>query len=345
MSSKRNPFWLRGARGRFAVRGMRGRTEAEKARELAQVEADEDAYLVDHEPPADARRRRKGERAAKAKAQRDRMRAIAQRPQRIETALRKLGGIARTSWDWRRGGTWPGETPKRMGIRGIFRSRAGGISWEDAARSLRQMGYGPQHEDAGAEDTGWLVDALQAAADGDEVYPETAGDWVARREERERWRQHDQQRKDERAMRRANPKVAKRSRGKRKAKAKAKPRGKVTTTTTTTRQRKVVRKNPKLLVLANPTPSAAALEAFRRFHDTEPKSIRKLPGKGPDLVALGDLVEIVYKPTRGVRRGPAFVHKFGKGAVLAATVDGSQVVLVPSQRKPFRVDWERGIIG
>lgn len=96
---------------------------------------------------------------------------------------------------------------------------------------------------------------------------------------------------------------------------------------------------------ANPTPTAAAVEAFQRFHETAPRRVVqvKVPGSG-DLVALGDLVEIVYRPTRGARRGPAFVHKFGVGAILAASVDGRELVLVPG-RRPFRVDWERGIVG
>lgn len=111
------------------------------------------------------------------------------------------------------------------------------------------------------------------------------------------------------------------------------------------RKRKRSRGNPDLITLsANPS-SAAAAAAFEKFHRTKPKSIRQLGGKGPSLIALGDLLEVVYRPTRGVRRGPAFVHKFGRGAVLAATADGRELVCVPGKGKPFRVDWERGIVG
>lgn len=105
------------------------------------------------------------------------------------------------------------------------------------------------------------------------------------------------------------------------------------------------RRNPDLLTLTNPKGRAAAAAAFERFHRTAPKAIRKLAGKGESLVALGDLLEVVYRPTRGQRRGPAFVHKFGRGAVLAATADGLELVIVPGKGKPFRVDWERGIVG
>lgn len=111
------------------------------------------------------------------------------------------------------------------------------------------------------------------------------------------------------------------------------------------------RRNPHLLTLTNPAPKkaaknvAAAARAYREFHGIEPKKVRKLGGEGEALVALGDLLEVVYRPTKGQRRGPAFVHKFGRGAVIAATPDGLQIVLVPAPRKPFQVDWSRGIVG
>jgi hypothetical protein len=107
------------------------------------------------------------------------------------------------------------------------------------------------------------------------------------------------------------------------------------------------RKNPHLMTLSNPArgDAAAAARAYERFHRTKPKSVRVLGGKGRTLVALGDLLEVIYRPTRGARRGPAFVHKFGQGAVLAATADGAELVLVPAPGRPFRVDWDRGIVG
>ena len=95
----------------------------------------------------------------------------------------------------------------------------------------------------------------------------------------------------------------------------------------------------------NPAKLSAAAAAYRKFHGIEPKKLRQLGGSGGALVALGDLLEVVYRPTKGQRRGPAFVHKFGRGAVLAATPDGAQLVLVPAPGRPFRVDWERGIVG
>lgn len=108
------------------------------------------------------------------------------------------------------------------------------------------------------------------------------------------------------------------------------------------------RRNPLLLTLTNPSKTATraeALAAFRKFHETDPKDVSRLPGDGPPLICLGDLVEIVYRPTRGARRGPAFVHKFGPGARVAATVDGEHLVLLPNPRRPFRVDWSKGIVG
>lgn len=122
------------------------------------------------------------------------------------------------------------------------------------------------------------------------------------------------------------------------------------------------RRNAQLLTLYNPATRAqvaqllrspawrarlaAAAKAYREFHGVDPRELRIVPG-GPDraLVAMGDLREVVYRPTRGARRGPAFFHKFGKGAVLAATVDGRDLVNVPGEGRPFVVKWDRGIVG
>lgn len=107
--------------------------------------------------------------------------------------------------------------------------------------------------------------------------------------------------------------------------------------------------NPTLMTLSNPYHTGntmdAARQAYETFHEMAPQKTRDLGGDGPPLVALGELIEVVYKPTRGARRGPAFVHEFARGAVLAATPDGRELVLLPSPKKPFRVDWQRGIVG
>lgn len=89
----------------------------------------------------------------------------------------------------------------------------------------------------------------------------------------------------------------------------------------------------------------AAEKAYRRFHGVDPATVKKVPGRAPVLVALGQLKEVVYQPTRGVRKGPAFFHVFGKGATLAATPDGKHLILVPRLGKPFKVKWDRGIVG
>ena len=112
--------------------------------------------------------------------------------------------------------------------------------------------------------------------------------------------------------------------------------------------RKRRRRNPELVQLLNPHGGGsleAAKRAYLEFHGVEPKKVRKLPPGFPNLVAVGDLREITYRPTRGARRGPAFVHTFARGAVLAATPDGKQLVLLPHGKKPFRVDWDQGIVG
>jgi len=109
--------------------------------------------------------------------------------------------------------------------------------------------------------------------------------------------------------------------------------------------------NPELVtLLANPTTAAdfaAGLAAFRRFHATNPKAVRRI-GRGKRvLVALGELREVVYSPRRGQRKGPAFFHRFRPGAVLAASTDGKELRIISAGQRGrrFRVDWSRGIVG
>jgi len=102
--------------------------------------------------------------------------------------------------------------------------------------------------------------------------------------------------------------------------------------------------NPDLLLLGNPRAQMEkAAAAYRRFHGVEPKTMRKGTGKRI-LIALGQLREIVYQPRRGSRRGPAWFHKFGKGAILAATLDGD-LVIVKDKGSRLKVNWDRGIVG
>lgn len=110
------------------------------------------------------------------------------------------------------------------------------------------------------------------------------------------------------------------------------------------------RLNPQELVtlLANPRAPrdlAAALAKGERFHGRELKHVTELPGEGPTLISLGPLEEVVYRATRDTGKRTRWVHKFGQGARLATTVDGRQLVIVPKDGKPFRVDFERGIVG
>jgi hypothetical protein len=107
------------------------------------------------------------------------------------------------------------------------------------------------------------------------------------------------------------------------------------------------RKNPELLTISNPARQemVAAIAAYKKFHGVAPKVARRF-GKGKGiLIALGDAKELVYRPTRGQRRGPAFFHRFGKHAVVVSNADGSVLRIVPARGSRLRVDWERGIVG
>jgi len=110
--------------------------------------------------------------------------------------------------------------------------------------------------------------------------------------------------------------------------------------------------NPHLLTISNPArPSraaAAAVAAFQAFHGKitpRVNRVRRPPGAPAILVALGDLREIVYAATRGARRGPAWIHKFGRGAKLAADPSGKHLWIVRGRGSRVRVDWARGIVG
>lgn len=298
--------------------------------------ADIERGAYDFESEKAARRRRKEEGPAESEGDAEirQLRGGTVRPVSMLTKIKRLGGIAWSSWGDPRTRTYPGETSKdyRKSLPGVFRAKGarGGMKWDELARSLAADGYGPT-TDAGELDTGaveaWFVETLDSGDPRQEFPGRGAGaeDYLLRREAAERWRQAKEQREAEKMpRRRANPlnltfTLPLRFNGRRRA-------------------------NPSLMTLTNPVPSDA-LAAYRKFHRRAPTGVRKLGGKGPALVALGDLVEIVYKPTKGARRGPAFVHKFNAGAVLAATPDGRELVLLPSPRKPFRVDWERGIVG
>jgi len=107
-------------------------------------------------------------------------------------------------------------------------------------------------------------------------------------------------------------------------------------------------RNPQLLTVMNPTLQttrdlAKARKAYRAFHGVDPKRVAKLGPRGPVLIALGELREIVYQPRRGHRRGPAFFHHFKAGNVLAVTADGKRLVIV-DRRKRKAVDFDLGIV-
>jgi len=88
---------------------------------------------------------------------------------------------------------------------------------------------------------------------------------------------------------------------------------------------------------------AAAVRAYKQFHGVDPKKAFKLGKRGPVLVALGELREIVYQPRRGERRGPAYFHHFKPGNLLAATADGKRLVIVDRKGRTA-VDFDLGIV-
>lgn len=368
---KRNPYWLIGTNRRFAAKATAGQTATEKDAELLSLEL-QGRGVVEHEDDAAARKRRASEAKSRKAARVARLvRAAKRRPKSLTTRARELGGISHSSWST----TWPGERTAefRRALPGIFRGRrGGGMPWDHLASALRSDGYGPDPStDAGAVDHSWLVDALAESARGVPQWTRSERD-VTERDELTMGT-----RIEPRRYRRANPsqlltvlnpkpkgKKPKRRKARRKASATPRPL-RLSPSEIEARAAFVAEygRDPTATELAafagarlkakmrpdrreNPTPSAAAVRAFREFHECEPRGVRvvDVPGISGELIALGDLVEIVYRPTRGARRGPAFVHKFARGARVAATIDGKHLVLVPGPRA-FRVDWRRGIIG
>lgn len=364
---RRNPAWLGGTDPLHAIRlqmqpgvavPRRGRSakdwhaaREERLQQLVGVDRMLSGEIeYEPEPVARARRKTAGAAGDAGAAEIEREQAAAQtprrriaRPESAYTRARRLGGISWASWGDPATRTYPGEVGRdwRRNLPGIFRGRGsrGGMKWDELARSLVADGFGPQTPDELTDAGGperWFVELF---SDGDprdalRQQGDDAAEYQVRALAAERDRVAREQQAYEREQRRA---------AKRRPRIVRKP--KATTPAASAPRR---RANPLLLTLhnpASPTTKAAALAAFREFHRTEPREVTRLPGDGPPLVVLGDLVEIVYRPTRGARRGPAFVHKFGAGARVAATSDGRQLVLLPNARKPFRVDWKRGIIG
>ena len=90
---------------------------------------------------------------------------------------------------------------------------------------------------------------------------------------------------------------------------------------------------------------AEALEAYERFHGVAPKRWRRIGDGEEVLIALGELERVIYGPKRGDRAGVGYYHDFRPGATLAASVDGKRLFMLPSKRRPFRVKWDRGIVG
>lgn len=416
MKRRRNPAWLAGTNPPYAVQlrlspGLaprRGRKWEERREEKLQEVIGVGRFVsgeFDIETEKAARERRKAGIRAEGRIEEDAAREIerergkperkprarpAPKPVNIVTAIRRLGGIARWSWE----STYPGETTPefRRALPGVFRTKRGvGRSYEQIAESLSQEGYGPpMPRDGGAVDHSWLVDAITDAQAGVQQYRTQDAGYLM---QRERKALEKEQRAYEREQRRAEqvqnkllagvnvrgfkkqPKsfddwrgvyaqavramlerlgdkppfemsarewIERMQKHERKTRAWFTVARKQLEAIEYSDQQRRRRTNPRLLIVGNPTRTAHA--AFRKFHGTEPSKVRRIDGDD-DLVALGDIVEVIYRPRTGVRTDADYVHKFNPGAILAATVDGTALHVIPNPRKPFHVDWSRGIIG
>lgn len=117
------------------------------------------------------------------------------------------------------------------------------------------------------------------------------------------------------------------------------------------KKKRARRRNAELVTLlaGNPSrlqPSKGARAAFRRFHGVDVQKLRQIALPG-EWVALGELLDLSYrpKPKGGARSDADYVHRFKRGAIVAASVDGKRLVLIPNGSKPFKVDWDLGIVG
>lgn len=105
------------------------------------------------------------------------------------------------------------------------------------------------------------------------------------------------------------------------------------------------RKNAQLLTITNPSKiPAALLRRYRAFHGVNPKrALVSGRGKVKGLIALGDVVEIVYEPKRGERKRIHWFHKFKRKAILATDVTGKELYIVDPKGRVM-VDFQRGIV-
>jgi len=96
-------------------------------------------------------------------------------------------------------------------------------------------------------------------------------------------------------------------------------------------------------------------EAYRRFHNAEPRGWRKvdLPEPPEHAWKLGKLVALVYEPEEpSEKTGVQYEHEFGDGGILRfdrnkptlyVSEDGRQIVIVRGKSR-YRVDPDRGIM-
>lgn len=146
--------------------------EESPASVMPEQETPPPGHPVQLEPDAERRAATRDKRAKQLAAN------TANRPRNIITAIAKLGGISRESWQKSYPGAKSGDYSR---MRGLIAGRrkpgeAPAMSWEQMAQALVEDGYGPQAEHqanragqglgAGGADHGWLIGALEEAAQG-----------------------------------------------------------------------------------------------------------------------------------------------------------------------------------
>jgi hypothetical protein len=97
-----------------------------------------------------------------------------------------------------------------------------------------------------------------------------------------------------------------------------------------------------------------ASKLYQDFHGIQPRP-RMVRYEAPvePLVAIGDLVNIEYKPRRGCRAGTHFTHESGDtgtrilktNLILAVDATGKNFFLLRKNGSRYPVFTERGIIG
>ena len=114
------------------------------------------------------------------------------------------------------------------------------------------------------------------------------------------------------------------------------------------------RENPEILSVAHTNPvhtsqlqMEKAARKYRQFHGVDPDKITTIgnpeAADAKVLIVLGRLVDLIYEPSKGLRKTIHWHHKFGKDARLATDISGKKLYIVGKQGQ-VQVDFSRGII-